>query len=75
MELGIDELEVDFETAAAFERTEEEQQVHEWRAEQLEILGLSRIVAETFASKVDWHEVADLVRRGCTAELALEILR
>jgi hypothetical protein len=75
MELSIDNVEVNVEAAAAFERTEEEQRVHEWRAEQLEILGLSRVVAETFASRVDWHQVAELVKRGCSAELALEILR
>ena len=74
MEIGINKKEVDVE-AAAFERTEAEQLVHEWRAEQLEILGLSRVVAETFASQVDWHQVAELVKRGCSAELALEILR
>ncbi len=74
MEIGINNREVDIE-AAAFERTEAEQLVHEWRAEQLEILGLSRAVAETFASRVDWHQVAELVKRGCSAELALEILR
>jgi hypothetical protein len=75
MELGIDNIEVDVESAEAFERTTEEQLVHDWRVEQLEILGLSRVVAETFASQVDWHKVADLVKRGCPADLALEILR
>lgn len=75
MELGIDSVEVNVDSASPFERTEEEQRVHEWRAEQLEILGLSRVVAETFASRVDWHQVAELVKRGCSAELALEILR
>jgi hypothetical protein len=75
MELGLDNVEVDIESAAAFERTAEAQLVHEWRTEQLEILGLSRVVAETFASQVDWHQVAELVKRGCPADLALEILR
>lgn len=75
MELGIDNIEIDVETAAAFERTDEEQLVHEWRVEQLEILGLSNVIAEAFASQVDWHQVAGLVKRGCPAELALEILR
>jgi hypothetical protein len=36
---------------------------------------LARIVAETFADVVDWHTLAELVERGCTAELALEIVR
>lgn len=72
MDLGID---IDLEAATPFERTEEEQLVHEWRAEQLEILGLSRVVAEAFASQIDWHEFADLVKRGCPADLALAIVR
>ena len=75
MELNINNVEEDVEAAAALERTEAEQLVHEWRTEQLEILGLSRVVADTFASRVDWHQVAELVKRGCSAELALEILR
>jgi hypothetical protein len=75
MELGIDNIDIDVESAAPFERTEEEQLVHEWRTEQLEILGLSRVIAETFASQVDWHQIASLVKRGCPAELALEIVR
>jgi hypothetical protein len=74
MDLGID-IETDIEAATPFERTDEEQLVHEWRTEQLEILGLTRVVAETFANHVDWHKVADLVKRGCPAGLALEILR
>jgi hypothetical protein len=34
--------------------------VHEWRAEQLEQLGFSRLIAEATAA-VDWHDVARLV--------------
>jgi hypothetical protein len=72
MELDIDYVNVE---AVAAERTEAEQLVHEWRTEQLEILGLSRVAAERAATQVDWHQVADLVKRGCSAQLALEILR
>jgi hypothetical protein len=75
MELSLHDIEIDFDSADTFGRTEEEQLIHEWRTEQLELLGLSRIVAEAFASQVDWHEVADLVKRGCPADLALEIIR
>ncbi|HEU4864659.1 MAG TPA: hypothetical protein VFT76_00300 [Actinomycetota bacterium] len=75
MELGLHNVEIDFESADTFGRTEEEQLIHDWRTEQLELLGLSRIVAEAFASQVDWHEVANLVKRGCPADLALEIIR
>ena len=53
---------------------EDELLVHAWRTEQLRGLGLSQIVAEAFAGLVDWHAVADLVDRGCSPELALEIV-
>ena len=49
--------------------------VHEWRAEQLEQLGFSRLIAEATAAVVDWHDAARLVARGCSPELALEIVR
>jgi hypothetical protein len=55
--------------------TDEELLVHAWRAEQLRRLGFPRTLAETFASLVDWHEIATLVARGCPPELALEIAR
>jgi hypothetical protein len=48
--------------------------VHAWRAEQLCRLGLSGAIADAFASAVDWHELADLVARGCPPALALEIV-
>jgi hypothetical protein len=57
------------------ETTEEEQLVLEWRLERLEQLGVSRIKAALFADFVDWHEIAALVRRGCSPELAIEIVR
>lgn len=49
--------------------------VREWRTLQLRRLGLSRLLAGRFAEVVDWHEVADLVERGCPPELALRIVR
>ena len=49
--------------------------VNAWRTEQLEQLGFSRTLAEACAGLVDWHEIADLVRQGCTLHLALEIVR
>jgi hypothetical protein len=57
------------------ERAGEELLIHAWRAEQLERLGLPRVLAERFAELVDWHELADLIGRGCTLELAFEIAR
>jgi hypothetical protein len=56
-------------------RRDEERRVREWRAQQLQQLGLSWLLAQTFAALVDWHEVAKLVERGCSPELALEIVR
>jgi hypothetical protein len=48
--------------------------VRDWRAEQLRRLGLPYIVADKFADLIDWHELADLVDRGCPVGLALEIV-
>jgi hypothetical protein len=55
--------------------TDEGVRIHAWRAEQLRRLGLPRILAEAFAETIDWHEVADLMSRGCPLGLALEIAR
>jgi hypothetical protein len=49
--------------------------IHEWRTEQLRRLGLPGLLAETFADLVDWHALSDLVDRGCSPRLALEIVR
>ena len=49
--------------------------VWQWRAEQLHRLGLSWLLARVFAAVVDWHDFANLVERGCSPELALEIVR
>jgi hypothetical protein len=49
--------------------------VNAWRAEQLRRLGLSPVFAGIFAGLVDWHQIAALVDRGCSAQLALEIVR
>jgi hypothetical protein len=43
--------------------------------ERLSGLGLSNLVASAVAPFVDWHEIARLVERGCSPELALEIVR
>jgi predicted component of type VI protein secretion system len=68
----VDELaEVEVET----EESEEDARVYAWRVEQLSGLGLSQVIARVVASFVDWHEIARLVERGCSPELALEIVR
>jgi hypothetical protein len=56
-------------------RPDEEALVRAWHVEQLRRLGLSRILAELFAGRVDWHELAALLARGCPLDLALEIAR
>ena len=56
-------------------RDKEEALVHEWRAEQITKLGISAVIAQAVASFIDWHELARLVERGCSPELALEIVR
>jgi hypothetical protein len=66
----LSELEFDFDR-----QNEEDLLVNEWRAEQLRRLGLSRRLADMFAELVDWHDLANLVARGCPPELALEIIR
>ena len=58
-----------------YEPTDEDIVVAEWRAEQLERLGIPEDLARTFADEVDWRDVAHLVERGCHPELALEIVR
>lgn len=48
--------------------------LHAWRVRQLTRLGLAALVADAVADKVDWHEVAKLVGRGCPASLAVTIV-
>ena len=57
------------------EESEEDARVYAWRVEQLSELGLSQMIASAVASFVDWHEIAGLVERGCSPDLALEIVR
>lgn len=48
--------------------------VHAWRVSRLIRLGLAGPVAEAIADRVNWHEVAKLVERGCPAALAVTIV-
>jgi hypothetical protein len=48
--------------------------VHEWRVSQLTRLGVPGPLAEIYADRIDWHQVARLVQRGCPARLALRIV-
>jgi hypothetical protein len=56
-------------------RFEELVLIHEWRAAQLRRLGVDPARAEELAELVDWHDVAQLVVRGCPVALAAEIVR
>jgi len=62
-------------TDIAIEKPDEDELVYAWRVEQLAKLGLPDLIASAVATIVDWHEVAGLVERGCSPELALEIVR
>ena len=48
--------------------------VHRWRVFQLNRLGITGNLAEDYADRIDWHEVARLVLKGCPPELALHIV-
>jgi hypothetical protein len=48
--------------------------VHNWRATQLKRLGVPGATAEAVADRLDWHQVAALVSRGCPPVLALRIV-
>jgi hypothetical protein len=48
--------------------------VHNWRVERLTGLGVPPALAEAYADRLDWHQVARLVHRGCPPELALRIV-
>jgi hypothetical protein len=45
--------------------------VHKWRAAQLRRLGIPGPLAEAYAERLDWHQVAKLVQRGCPPRLAV----
>ena len=48
--------------------------VHNWRVERLTGLGVPPVLAEAYADRLDWHQVARLVQRGCPPEQALRIV-
>ena len=39
--------------------------MHNWRVSQLTRLGIPGTLAEMYADRIDWHQVARLVQRGC----------
>jgi hypothetical protein len=56
------------------ESVNDEPLIHDWRVTQLTRLGIPRSLAEAVAARVDWHQVARLVHRGCPPRLALHIV-
>jgi len=68
-------VEVEEQESVEVQESNEDERVYAWRVERLSGLGLSNIVASAVAPFVDWHEIARLVERGCSPELALEIIR
>jgi hypothetical protein len=52
----------------------DESLVHNWRVSQLRRLGIPGPLAEPYADRVDWHQIARLVQRGCPPLLALRIV-
>jgi hypothetical protein len=38
---------------------------HDWRVSRLVRLGIPASLAEVYASRIDWHQLARLVQRGC----------
>jgi hypothetical protein len=51
----------------------EELLVHNWRVDRLTRLGVPGSLAEVYADRLDWHQVARLVQRGCPPRLTLRI--
>jgi hypothetical protein len=65
------EMENDTASQQAIDR--EQRSVHDWRVLQLTRLGIPRPLAEVYADRIDWHQIARLVHGGCPPRLALRI--
>ena len=63
-------------TAAELVYESELTQVERWRVDELERAGYDARAATTLASRhdIDLHSAVDLLRKGCSPELALQIL-
>jgi hypothetical protein len=73
---GIEEKEGPNVTAAEMIHDSELTQVERWRIAELERAGYEPHAAKALGSRldVDLHRAVDLLHRGCTPELALQIL-
>ena len=76
MPYGVEEKEGPTVTAAELIHESELTQVERWRIAELERAGYEPHGAKALGSRldVDLHRAVDLVRRGCSPELALQIL-
>ena len=73
----MDETGTDTMAAAETDIAESEsERIHRWRAEELQRAGYSSSQALELALRhdVDLHHAVDLLRRGCSVELAMKIL-
>jgi hypothetical protein len=63
-------------TAETEVRLTEQELVEQWRAEELERAGYPAQAAAELALRtdVDLHRAAELIKQGCSPELALQIL-
>jgi hypothetical protein len=63
-------------TAAELVYESELTQVERWRVDELERAGYDARAATTLASRhdIDLHSAVDLLRKGCSPDLALQIL-
>ena len=52
----------------------DESSVHHWRVSQLRRLSMPWLLAETYADRIDWHQIARLVQHGCPLRLGLRIV-
>ena len=63
-------------TAETNVRPSEQELVERWRAEELERAGYPADLAEELSTRtdVDLHRAAELLKQGCSPELAVQIL-
>ena len=73
-EAGVNAVKWSKKTPESAVEDRDELLVHAWRAGQLKRLGVPGSMAEAVADRLDWHQVAALVSRGCPPVLALRIV-
>jgi hypothetical protein len=52
----------------------DQEAVHDWRVSRLTRMGIPGTLAEVYADRIDWHQIARLVWHGCPPRLALRIV-